>query len=96
MRFSKAHTSVRGAFGPRDLVLQLELSTNALQVERSRVESCQCGSQAGAVRGNLSYPDCKWVKTEQMCTVRKRVAVGQSPDTGEENPAGLGELIVKY
>jgi hypothetical protein len=30
-----------------------------------------------------------------MFIVRRIVAVGQVPDAGEENPAGLGEPIVK-
>lgn len=33
----------------------------------------------------------KWVKTEQMCKVRREMAMGQVPSTEEENPAGLRE-----
>lgn len=33
----------------------------------------------------------KWVKTEQMCKVRREMAMSQVPSTGEENPAGLRE-----
>lgn len=33
----------------------------------------------------------KWVKTEQMCKVRREMAMGQVPSMGEENPAGLRE-----